>query len=559
MHQKKFELQIGEDTIGQSSDLSIGIPSCFLHQFQPKKQSTPPLPTHHSPTQPRTLPRLHIEIPPFSSNCSSPRDQNEPISRNQSTRTSKTLISTPHKRSMMSQSPSLSRSPTLSSLRQNRQQVNPEAPAAAAVGSGRSQVQASLSLQSRHYHQKASLFNSDVSYHSFLCSPSSPVFLATKRITLKFIHHSCHASWFKVHLKFFMLISLPSVYLLTLSRHWSFLLRFLYVLAFSALLVFALHLALPRLPSIRFFLARILCIKLSSLTPRPKHHPPVVWSIGAKPKPEKGPISGSWVQVYSNGDVYEGEFHKGKCSGSGVYYYHLSGRYEGDWIDEKYDGYGVETWAKGSRYRGQYSQGLRHGVGFYRSYTGDSYSGEWCNGQCHGLGLHACEDGSSYVGEFKLGAKHGLGHYHFRNGDTYAGEYFADKMHGFGVYRFGNGHRYEGAWHEGRRQGFGRYTFRNGEMHSGHWQNGILSASSIQGTYTESSLAVDHAKVLHAVQEARRAAEKAAELVNVDERVKRAVAAANKAATAARVAAVKAVQNQMHENEECKNAPLPDV
>lgn len=87
-----------------------------------------------------------------------------------------------------------------------------------------------------------------------------------------------------------------------------------------------------------------------------------------------------------------------------------------------------------------------------------------------------------------------------RNGDTYVGEYFADKMHGFGVYRFGNGHRYEGAWHEGRRQGFGTYTFRNGETQSGHWQNGVLSASSVQDALTGSSLPVDNAKVLHAVQ-----------------------------------------------------------
>lgn len=34
----------------------------------------------------------------------------------------------------------------------------------------------------------------------------------------------------------------------------------------------------------------------------------------------------------------------------------------------------------------------------------------------------------------------------------------------------------------------------------------------------------------------------------MDERVNKAVAAANKAATAARVAAVKAVQDQMHQN-----------
>ncbi|KAF7814427.1 phosphatidylinositol 4-phosphate 5-kinase 1 [Senna tora] len=42
--------------------------------------------------------------------------------------------------------------------------------------------------------------------------------------------------------------------------------------------------------------------------------------------------------VYSNGDVYEREFHKGKCFGSGVYYYNISGRYEGNWVDGKYDG-----------------------------------------------------------------------------------------------------------------------------------------------------------------------------------------------------------------------------
>lgn len=87
-----------------------------------------------------------------------------------------------------------------------------------------------------------------------------------------------------------------------------------------------------------------------------------------------------------------------------------------------------------------------------------------------------------------------------RNGDTYFGEYFADKMHGFGVYRFANGHRYEGAWHEGRRQGLGMYTFRNGEMQSGHWQNGVLDTSSTHNTHTSFPVAVNHSKVLNAVQ-----------------------------------------------------------
>ncbi|KAL3499792.1 hypothetical protein ACH5RR_038885 [Cinchona calisaya] len=562
MHQKKFELfQIGKDSKnGSSSDLNITIPTHLLHQFHHQSENhqstpSPPSATRHSPTQEEKPHHLFIKVPSFSSKIS---NCNEPVYENASK--NKTLFSTPHKRPIMSQSPSLSRSPTLSSLHPHHHEVVNQDD----DGGGSGPVRAVFPLQQPyHFNKRVALLKSDSSQKSFLCSPSFQVLLATKRITLRFIHHSCHASWFRVHLKVFILLSLPGVYFFTSTHRWRFLLHFLYVIAFSVFIVISLNLALPRFPSVRLFLEKTLCIKLKSLSPQPKHHhhhhPPVVWSIGQKPKSEKRQQSGSWVQVYGNGDVYEGEFHKGKCSGSGVYYYHLSGRYEGDWIDEKYDGYGVETWAKGSRYRGQYRKGLRHGVGLYRSYTGDVYSGEWCNGQCHGCGIHTCDDGSSYIGEFKWGVKHGLGHYQFRNGDTYAGEYFADKMHGFGVYHFANGHRYEGAWHEGRRQGFGTYTFRNGETQSGHWENGILNASSIQGagTISGSSLAFDHGKVLHAVQEARRAAEKAAELANTEERVKRAVAAANKAANAARVAAVKAVQNQMHQNNNNVNVPKP--
>eukprot|EP00256_Glycine_max_P062619 XP_014632119.1 phosphatidylinositol 4-phosphate 5-kinase 7 isoform X1 [Glycine max] len=142
-----------------------------------------------------------------------------------------------------------------------------------------------------------------------------------------------------------------------------------------------------------------------------------------------------WVQVFGNGDVYEGEFHRGKCSGRGVYYYSRSGRYEGDWVDGKYDGYGVETWAHGSRYRGCYWQGLRHEFGVYRFYTGDVYAGEWSNGQSHGCGVHTCEDGSRYVGEFKWGVKHGHGHYHFSDSSVLIKDWtYKDR---------GKGHRFD--------------------------------------------------------------------------------------------------------------------
>ncbi|XP_074263562.1 uncharacterized protein LOC141586287 [Silene latifolia] len=241
------------------------------------------------------------------------------------------------------------------------------------------------------------------------------------------------------------------------------------------------------------------------------------------------------VEFYSNGDYYEGEFNRGKSNGNGVYNYNVKGRYEGEWVEGRYEGYGIESWAKGSRYRGMYRGGLRHGYGVYRFYTGDTYVGEWCNGQYHGLGVQSCSDGSCYVGEFKCGVKHGLGCYHFRNGDRYAGEYFGDKIHGFGVYHFANGHCYEGSWHEGRKQGYGMYTFRNGEPKCGEWDSGSLKSHLPPLTHS----------VLRAVQAARKAAENAINLRRVDEQVNKAVIGANRAATAARVAAVKAVQNRM--------------
>ncbi|KAK7301327.1 hypothetical protein RJT34_12188 [Clitoria ternatea] len=272
---------------------------------------------------------------------------------------------------------------------------------------------------------------------------------------------------------------------------------------------------------------------------------PVQWFIGdpAVGKREKSNNKGSdnkgvekeGVEFYSNGDFYEGEFNGGKCNGSGVYHYFASGRYEGDWVDGRYDGYGIESWARGSRYKGHYRNGLRHGFGVYKFFTGDSYAGEWCNGQSHGVGVQSCSDGSCYVGEFKYGVKHGLGYYHFRNGDRYAGEYFGDKIHGFGVYHFTNGHCYEGAWHEGRRQGHGMYTFRNGDRRCGEWDAGNL----------KHTLPPLHDAIIRAVQGARKTAENAINLPRNDDQVNKAVIAANRAATAARVAAVKAVQNRM--------------
>ncbi|KAG0449761.1 hypothetical protein HPP92_027208 [Vanilla planifolia] len=267
---------------------------------------------------------------------------------------------------------------------------------------------------------------------------------------------------------------------------------------------------------------------------------PVVWFIDDEESPNpNGEMSAATerVKFYRNGDFYEGEFYNGRYSGSGVYNFAGQGRYEGDWNEGKFDGFGIERWANGSQYSGRYRRGLWHGIGVYRLRNGNRYAGEWVSGRSHGRGLQSCSDGTSYAGDFQCGAKHGFGFYHFRNGDEYRGEYFGDMIHGFGVYHFANGHCYEGSWHEGRRQGLGLYTFSIGESVSGEWDHGIL----------KNTLPLANHSVQRAVQSAREALEKAVLLPRVEEQVKKAVVAAQKAAAAARVAAVKAVQNQMKE------------
>ncbi|KAJ0431440.1 putative 1-phosphatidylinositol-4-phosphate 5-kinase [Helianthus annuus] len=447
------------------------------------------------------FPNLQIELPTRNHDEQTPNFKKLTSTTTTTTTTQKPLYSNPQKRPVV-MSPQLKTSPThLHHNHNHNHQYHP------------------YNHSRRNSQQK-----------SLICCSSSEALLATKTIALKVLNFTYFKLiWIKVPFRVLILLFLPSVYYFSLSYR-SFYLYILFVVAFfgvvlSSFNINSFHAA--NIPSIRLFVARNFPnLKLyksghdgSNSNSSSKSHPPVVWSIGSKTR----------LEEKSNSDY-------------------------------KYDGYGVETWAKGSRYRGQYRQGLRHGYGVYRFYTGDTYAGEWFKGQCHGCGVHTCEDGSKYSGEFKGGIKHGLGHYRFRNGDTYAGEYFADKMHGFGVYRFANGHRYEGGWHEGRRQGFGMYTFRNGDTQSGHWDNGVLTVSTSKDSFISgSSSSVSHVKVLKAVQEARRIAEKAVAAADVDERVNRAVTAANRAANAARVAAVKAVQNQMHQHGDIDDQQLDIV
>ncbi|KAK8925682.1 hypothetical protein KSP39_PZI018759 [Platanthera zijinensis] len=248
------------------------------------------------------------------------------------------------------------------------------------------------------------------------------------------------------------------------------------------------------------------------------------------------------VEVYSSGNVYQGEFLEGRCSGSGICTFFLEqGNYAGDWLYGKYDGYGIERWENDSMYEGRYKWGLRHGFGVHNKLdSGDRYAGEWKMGRYHGRGVLHFSDGHCFAGEFQGGVKHGLGGGHFRGGHTYGGQYFDDQIHGFGVYHFANGQCYEGSWHKGKRHGFGSYTLKDGEALSGEWDSGTL----------KNYLPLADSNVDRAVQCARKAWMEWLHAPRIEEQANKAVEEAYRAASAAQKASVKAVQSRLdHERD----------
>ena len=53
--------------------------------------------------------------------------------------------------------------------------------------------------------------------------------------------------------------------------------------------------------------------------------------------------------MYSNGEVYEGEWINGMKHGSGIWRGNKGDSYIGEWKFGKADGYGVHTWLNGKK------------------------------------------------------------------------------------------------------------------------------------------------------------------------------------------------------------------
>ena len=96
--------------------------------------------------------------------------------------------------------------------------------------------------------------------------------------------------------------------------------------------------------------------------------------------------------------TYTGERQGGMANGYGVNVWVNGDRYEGFWKDEFPDGKGTYTWAEGSIYQGDWVEGQKHGLATYIWPNGDRFEGSYKDDKPFG-GLYIKADGRRYIAE----------------------------------------------------------------------------------------------------------------------------------------------------------------
>lgn len=157
---------------------------------------------------------------------------------------------------------------------------------------------------------------------------------------------------------------------------------------------------------------------------------------------------GKGKEVYTTGDIYEGDFVDGLRHGQGTY-----------------------TAKNGDVYVGQFAKGGYNGKGRYRFANSQIYDGDWIDSKRQGKGKFTYADGKIYEGEFANNLRQGQGTLTFKNGEVYVGQFANDDYNGKGKIRYSAGETYEGDWVNGQRSGQGTYTSPNGISYIGEWKN----------------------------------------------------------------------------------------
>ncbi|KAL2234112.1 phosphatidylinositol 4-phosphate 5-kinase 6 isoform X2 [Sesamum indicum] len=185
-------------------------------------------------------------------------------------------------------------------------------------------------------------------------------------------------------------------------------------------------------------------------------------------------------KVFSNGDVYMGQWADNCPNGHGKCLWADGCMYVGNWCRGKTKGKGKFSWPCGATYEGQFKNGYMDGEGTYTGSSEDTYRGTWVSNMMHGKGERNYANGDHYEGHWRRGQPHGNGKYLWNNGNQYIGHWRHGKMNGNGTMTWANGHRYEGSWEDGLPRGNGTFRWVDGSFYVGVWSKDPKEQS---GTY----------------------------------------------------------------------------
>jgi len=177
------------------------------------------------------------------------------------------------------------------------------------------------------------------------------------------------------------------------------------------------------------------------------------------------------VEVYENGDSYDGEFKRNRKHGTGTYYYANGDKYSGKWKANRKHGRGIYTYADGSKYKGDFSNDKKSGNGTFNFANRDKYKGEWRDNKKHGNGIFYFANGDRFEGVWKDDVKEGRGTFYYRDNAKYEGEWRDDKRNGRGVYYFSDGRKYDGEWKDSNKHGKGTFYWPNNDKYEGEWRD----------------------------------------------------------------------------------------
>jgi hypothetical protein len=88
------------------------------------------------------------------------------------------------------------------------------------------------------------------------------------------------------------------------------------------------------------------------------------------------PKNGFGTKVWSDGNVYVGNFKDSIPNGKGKLYDQNGFLYEGDFVNDHFSGFGKVKYTSGDAYEGQFENDFRNGKGNFRTNDGATYVGE---------------------------------------------------------------------------------------------------------------------------------------------------------------------------------------